>query len=96
MIDYEIIARVLEIYTWFVASIIVIFIGGVGLFYQKKFNVNTHYYLFLIPLLLLLFVLIQIQIFVEESFVTEIMEAFSGLMALLLMSKIYIHMTRGA
>ena len=95
MIDYEIIARVLEIYTWFVASIIVIFIGGVGLFYQKKFNVNTHYYLFLIPLLLLLFVLIQIQIFVEESFVTELVEAFSGLMALSLMSKIYIHMTRG-
>ena len=96
MIDYETMARVLEIYTWSIAAIIVIFIGGIGLFYQKKFNVNTHYYLFLIPLLLLLFVLIQIQIFVEENIATEIIEAFSGLMALALTLKTYFHMTRGA
>ena len=96
MIDYETAARFLEIYTWLAAAVMVAFIGGIGLFYQKKFNINTHYYLFLIPLLLLLFVLIQIQIFVEESFVTEIVEAFSGLMAFTLTLKIYRHMTRGA
>ncbi|MBW6470062.1 MAG: hypothetical protein K0A90_02445 [Methanosarcinaceae archaeon] len=96
MVDYETIARVIEIYMWIVAAVIVIFISGIGLFYQKKFNINTHYYLFLIPLLLLFLVLIQIHIFVNESIIMEIMEAFSGLMALAFTLKTYFHMTRGA
>ncbi|MDO9518051.1 MAG: hypothetical protein Q7J10_08405 [Methanosarcinaceae archaeon] len=96
MVDYVTIARIIEIYTWFIAAIIILFISGIGLFYQKKFNIKTHYYLFLIPFLLLIFVLIQIHIFVEESIITEIMEAFSGLIALAFTLKTYLHMTRGA
>ena len=95
MIDYETIATVLEIYTWIVAAIIVTFIGGTGLFYQKKFNINTHYYLFLIPLLFLIGVIVSIQIFAHETTYTEIAEFLGGFMSLALTTKLYFNMTGG-
>ncbi|MCL7410640.1 MAG: hypothetical protein P1P69_02255 [Methanosarcinaceae archaeon] len=95
MVDYETISRVFEIYTWVVAAIIVAFIGGIGLFYQKKFKVNTHYYLFLIPLLFLIVALTSTQIFNYETIYTEVAELLSGLMALILTAKLYLHMTEG-
>ena len=93
MIDYHTIAIIIEVYSWIVAAVIVAFIGGVGLFYQKKFNVNTHYYLFLIPLFLLIFLVLSSQIFMHGSLYTNICEALGGLMSLILTAKLYFHMT---
>ncbi len=95
MVDYETIAMAVDIYTWIVAAVIVLFIGGIGLFYQKKFNVNTHYYLFLIPLLVLLIAIIPTHIFLHDSSLTEVSEALGGLLSLILTAKLYFHMTRG-
>ena len=95
MVDYETIAILLDIYTWIAAAAIVAFIGGIGLFYQKKFNVNTHYYLFLIPLLVLLIAIIPTHIFLYDSSLTGASEALGGLLSLILTVKLYFHMTGG-
>ena len=95
MVDYETIAILLDIYTWIAAAAIVAFIGGIGLFYQKKFNVNTHYYLFLIPLLVLLIAIIPTHIFMHDNSLTEASEALGGLLSLILTAKLYFHMTGG-
>ena len=95
MVDYETIAILLDIYTWIAAAAIVAFVGGIGLFYQKKFNVNTHYYLFLIPLLVLLIAIIPTHIFLHDRSLTEASEALGGLMSLILTAKLYFHMTGG-
>ena len=95
MVDYQTIAMAVDIYTWIVAALIVLFIGGIGLFYQKKFNVNTHYYLFLIPLLVLFIAIIPTHIFLHDTLSTEVSEALGGLMSLLLTAKLYFHMTGG-
>lgn len=95
MVDYETIAMAVDIYTWIVAAVIVLFIGGIGLFYQKKFNVNTHYYLFLIPLLVLLIAIIPTHIFLHDSSLTGVSEALGGLLSLILTAKLYFHMTGG-
>ncbi|HJH28798.1 MAG TPA: hypothetical protein C5S51_03775 [Methanosarcinaceae archaeon] len=95
MVDYETIAIVLHIYTWIVAAVIVTFIGGIGLFYQKKFNVNTQYYLFLIPLLVLLIAITPTHLFLYNRSLIEASEALGGLMSLILTAKLYFHMTGG-
>lgn len=95
MVDYDTIATILGIYTWIVAAILVAFIGGIGLFYQKKFNVNTHYYLFLIPLLFLIGVIVSTLIFAHEATYTDVVEFLGGLMSLILTVKLYFNMTGG-
>lgn len=95
MTGYETIATFLDIYIWIVAAIIVLFIGGIGVFYQKKFNVNTHYYLFIIPLLVLVIAIIPTHLFLHNTLLTEISEALSGLLSLVLTAKLYFHMTGG-
>ncbi len=95
MTGYETIAALLDIYTWIVAAIIVLFIGGIGLFYQKKFNVNTHYYLFIIPLLVLIIAIIPTHLFLHDNSLTNASEALSGLLSLILTAKLYFHMTGG-
>ncbi len=95
MTGYETIAALLDIYTWIVAAIIVLFIGGIGLFYQKKFNVNTHYYLFIIPLLVLITAIIPTHLFLHDNSLTNASEVLSGLLSLILTAKLYFHMTGG-
>ena len=95
MTDYETIAILLDIYIWIVAAIIVLFIGGIGLFYQKKFNVNTHYYLFILPLLVLIIAIIPTHLFLDNNSLTNASEALSGLLSMILTAKLYFHMTGG-
>ena len=95
MVDYETITILLNIYTWIIATAIVLFIGGIGIFYQKRFNVNTHYYLFLIPLLVLFIVIIPSNIFYYNSSLATSSEALGGLLSLVLTAKLYFHMTGG-
>ncbi len=40
-------------YSWLVGSFIMVFIVAIAIFYQKKFNVRTYYYLYLIPIAIL-------------------------------------------
>ncbi|KCZ72137.1 hypothetical protein ANME2D_01540 [Candidatus Methanoperedens nitroreducens] len=54
MWDTILIQRIIEIYAWIVAVLIVIFIASIAEFYQKKFGVRTFYYFYTIPIIILL------------------------------------------
>ncbi|MCZ7398101.1 MAG: hypothetical protein O8C62_00205 [Candidatus Methanoperedens sp.] len=51
MIDIQ---GIIDIYSWAAASFIMIFITAIAMFYQKKFNVKTYYYFYIVPILVLL------------------------------------------
>ena len=87
MVDYETITMAVDVYTWIVAAVIVLFIGGIGLFYQKKFNVYTHYYVFLIPVLVLLVAIIPTHIFLNDSSLKGISESSGGSLFLIVTAK---------
>jgi hypothetical protein len=50
MIDIQ---DIIDIYSWVVASLIMIFITAIAMFYQMKFNVKTFYYFYTVPILVL-------------------------------------------
>lgn len=45
--------KIIEIYAWTVAAIIMIFITVIAKFYQKKFGIKTFYYFYLVPVAVL-------------------------------------------
>lgn len=44
---------IIEIYSWIAASIIMIFITAIAMFYQRKFGVKTFYYFYSVPVIVL-------------------------------------------
>lgn len=44
--------ELLHIYNWILISIVILIIGTIGYFYQKKFNIKTNYYLFILSAVL--------------------------------------------
>ena len=44
--------QVLHFYSWTLISLLIIITGAIGYFYQKKFNIKTNYYLFIIAAVL--------------------------------------------
>lgn len=44
---------IVEIYSWIAASVIMIFITAIAIFYQKKFGVKTFYYFYIVPIIVL-------------------------------------------
>lgn len=91
--DYTLIGTILEAYALMAGAVIVAFGGAISLFYQKRFRVNTHFYLFIIPFLVL--VLAIAQIFANNLFIGKVVEAIAGLLSLMLSIKLYVQMTRG-
>lgn len=91
--DYSTIGTIFEVYALLTGALIVAFGGAISLFYQKRFNINTHFYLFLIPFLVLLMAIIQI--FMNNLLIGKVVEAIAGLLSLLLCVKLYLQMTRG-
>lgn len=45
---------IVEIYSWIVAAIIMIFITAIAIFYEKKFGVKTFYYFYIAPIIVLI------------------------------------------
>ncbi|AEH59937.1 hypothetical protein Mzhil_0056 [Methanosalsum zhilinae DSM 4017] len=91
--DYTAISTVIEIYAWFAGAIIVVFGGAISLFYQRKFGIDTHYFLFLIPFLILMLAIFQIVVFTIAA--GKIVEAAAGIISLLLAIKLHLQMTKG-
>ncbi|GEM_PF-884676 len=60
MLDIILIQRIIEIYAWTVAILIIVFITAIAEFYQKKFGVRTFYYFYTIPIIILLTAAIHI------------------------------------
>ncbi len=54
MIDFIVLQKITEIYSWTAACFIMIFITAIANFYQKKFGVKTFYYFYFIPIIVLL------------------------------------------
>jgi len=64
-----ILQKIILIYSWIIASIIMIFITAIARFYQKKFGVKTFYYFYFIPVLILFAAIINVY-----SYYTSIAE----------------------
>lgn len=58
--DLDFFLRFFNIYSWAVASIIMIFMAAIARFYQKKFGIRTYYYLYFIPAIIFFIVFLQI------------------------------------
>ncbi len=69
MIDIQ---GIIEIYSWVAASFIMIFITAIAMFYQKKFNVRTFYYFYIIPIIVLLAA--STELFATNRFLHESIE----------------------
>lgn len=73
--DLELFLRFLNVYSWAVASIIMVFMAAIARFYQKKFGIQTYYYLYFMPAII--FFIVFLQIFPLFGIEQELIE-FSG------------------
>ncbi|MCE8424547.1 MAG: hypothetical protein J5U17_02060 [Candidatus Methanoperedens sp.] len=73
--------RIMEIYSWIVASVIMFFIATIANFYQKKFGKKTFYYYYSIPIIILL--VSAIHLFYRHTVLTEFMELMGAASAFL-------------
>jgi len=85
--DPKLLKEVLNLYSWGIASLIVIIITAIALFYQKKFGVNTYYYLYFIPVLI--FFIVMLQFFAVFSMETELIEFIGSVISFLVTFSLY-------
>ena len=64
--------KIIEVYSWIVASIIMFFITAIAIFYQKKFGKKTFYYYYSFPIIVLF--VSAIHLLFHYSLLTELME----------------------
>jgi len=74
--DLELLLRFFNIYSWAVASTIMIFMAAIARFYQKKFGIRTYYYLYYIPVII--FFIVFLQIFPFFGIEQELIEFFGS------------------
>lgn len=61
-----------NMYSWIIASFIMVFITAIANFYQKKFGVRTFYYFYLIPIIILF--IPAVELFPYFTFLAESIE----------------------
>ena len=83
MIDLIFLQVFLNVYSWVVASFIMVFITAIANLYEKKFGVRTFYYLYLIPIVVLL--IPAFQLLPPFTFLSEMIE-FTGAFGSLIVS----------
>lgn len=81
MTDVILLQKILNIYSWLAASLIMIFITAIANFYQKKFGARTFYYLYLVPIIILL--IPAFQFFPYFTFLGEAVELLGSVSAFL-------------
>ncbi|MCZ7392726.1 MAG: hypothetical protein ABOK23_08065 [Candidatus Methanoperedens sp.] len=72
MVDLIFLQKIIEIYSWTAAGVIMICIAAIANFYQKKFGVRTFYYFFTVPVIVLLAA--AVHIFSYNTFLSESIE----------------------
>jgi len=72
IMDLLLLQKLLNIYSWLIACLIMVFIASIALFYQKKFGKRTFFYFYIIPIIVL--VIPAMQIFPFFTFQAEIIE----------------------
>ncbi len=70
--DFNLILKLFNMYSWAVASLIMIFTAAIAKLYQKNFKINTYYYLYFIPVII--FFIVFLQIFPIFSIEAELIE----------------------
>ncbi|MDO8727727.1 MAG: hypothetical protein Q7J35_16810 [Candidatus Methanoperedens sp.] len=63
IMDLIILQRILNIYSWLAACIIMVFMAAIALFYQKKFGKPTFFYFYIVPIIVLIIPAIQLYPF---------------------------------
>lgn len=72
IMDLLLLQNFLNIYAWFAASMIMVFMAGIALFYQKKFGTRTFFYFYIVPIIVLM--IPAIRLFPAFSFLSEFTE----------------------
>ncbi len=54
---------IITIYSWIIASFIMLFIAAIARFYQKKFGEKTFYYLYFVPILVIFTAIVNIYLY---------------------------------
>ena len=87
--DSDLFLKFFNIYSWAVASIILIFMAAIARFYQKKFGIRMYYYLYFIPVIIFFIVLLQIVPFfgIEQELIEIFGTAISVIAAYFLYMK---------
>lgn len=75
IMDLLLLQKFFYIYSWLAASMIMVFVAGIALFYQKKFGKKTFSYFYIIPIIIML--IPAIPLFPAFSFFAELIE-FTG------------------
>lgn len=86
-IYYQFIAQILHFYTWIPISIMILMLGTIGLFYQKKFHYKTRYYLFFVAALLTLGEILHL--ISTEYLYVELIESSGVIIAAILSFRLY-------
>ena len=63
IMDLILLQKILNIYSWLAACIIMVFMSAIALFYQKKFGKRTFFYFYIIPIIVLAIPAIQLYPF---------------------------------
>jgi len=88
--DLALFLKFLNIYSWAVASIIMILMAAIARFYQKKFGIQMYYYLYFIPVIVFFIVVLQIvPLFGVEQ---ELIEFFSSAISVIAGYFLYVKM----
>jgi hypothetical protein len=77
--DFDLFLEFFNIYSWAVASLIMIFMAAIARFYQKKFGIRTYYYLYFIPAIV--FFIVLLQIFPFFNIEAELIELFGSVIS---------------
>ncbi|MCZ7402181.1 MAG: hypothetical protein O8C61_08155 [Candidatus Methanoperedens sp.] len=85
--DPNLLQELLNLYSWGIASLIVIILAAIALFYQNKFGINTYYYFYIIPVII--FVIVRLQFFAVFSKETEFMEFIGSVISFLVTFSLY-------
>ena len=85
--DSKLLQEVLNLYSWGIASLIVIVLAAIALFYQKKFGINTYYYLYFIPVII--FFIVMLQFFPVFSKEIEFIEFIGSFISFLVTLSLY-------
>lgn len=57
--DYTILSQILHYYAWILISILILIMGAIAIFYQRKFQIRTRYYMLIISAILALSVFLH-------------------------------------
>jgi hypothetical protein len=85
--DLILLPKLLNIYSWAIASLIMIIVASIAIFYQKKFGINTFYYIYFIPIII--FLIILLQLFSIFSLEKESLEFIGSLISFLVSYSLY-------